>query len=134
MQNFETVVVETDLLICGGGMAACGATTDVDNRAERMVRAALEIAELHGDNIRIGVHVGQVVAGVLGEGRFTFDLWGDAVNVAARLEEYSEAGRVHISKELAAAVENCKGIRVTSRGEIDIKGKGLMETFWGMRE
>jgi len=111
-------------------MAACGATSNTDRRAERMVRAALEIADLHGTDIRIGINSGQVVAGVLGEGRFTFDLWGDAVNTAARMEEYSEPGRVHVTEAIARQVDGITDLHVESRGIIDVKGKGLMQTYW----
>jgi len=114
-------------------MAACGATADTDRRAERMVRAALEIAELHGSDIRIGINSGQVVAGVLGEGRFTFDLWGDAVNTAARMEEFGEPGLVHVTEAIARQIDGITDLRVESRGTIDVKGKGLMQTYWVKR-
>ena len=114
-------------------MAACGATTDVDRRAERMVRAALEIADRHGDNIRIGINSGQVVAGVLGEGRFTFDLWGDAVNTASRMEQFGEPGKIHVTEAIVQAIKNCDDLVVTPREPLDIKGKGLMQTYWVSR-
>ncbi|MBL8005377.1 MAG: tetratricopeptide repeat protein [Candidatus Kapabacteria bacterium] len=80
--------------------------------------------------IRIGIHTGEVVAGIIGKNKYTYDLWGDAVNVASRMESNSEAGRIHISEAFAKAIETNPEFILIPRGEINIKGKGRMNTFW----
>jgi adenylate cyclase len=80
--------------------------------------------------IRIGIHTGEVVAGVIGRNKFTFDLWGDAVNVASRMESNSEPWRIHISEQFAKSIEHHNEFRLITRGEIAIKGKSTMNTFW----
>jgi adenylate cyclase len=76
--------------------------------------------------IRIGLHGGPAVAGVIGTTKFAYDVWGDTVNVAARLEAASEANRIHVSGTLAAQLED--RYTLSPRGNEEIKGKGLVET------
>jgi adenylate cyclase len=78
--------------------------------------------------IRIGLHVGPIVAGIVGVSRFAYDVWGDTVNVASRLETTSEPGKVHVSADVAAALGD--SYRLTARGPIELKGKGPMETYF----
>jgi class 3 adenylate cyclase len=78
--------------------------------------------------IRVGIHNGPVVAGVIGTNKFVYDLWGDAVNVASRLEASSEPGRVQVSASIAAATSGA--FVVEPRGQVDLKGKGSTETFF----
>jgi class 3 adenylate cyclase len=78
--------------------------------------------------IRIGIHNGPVVAGVIGTNKFVYDLWGDAVNVASRLEASSEAGRIQVSASVAAAARD--RFHFEPRGAIHLKGKGSTETFF----
>ncbi|MBL8003605.1 MAG: hypothetical protein JNL36_00785, partial [Candidatus Kapabacteria bacterium] len=80
--------------------------------------------------IRIGIHTGEVVAGIIGKNKYTYDLWGDAVNVASRMESNSEAGRIHISEQFAKSIESNPEFSIIPRGEITIKGKGMMNTYW----
>ena len=76
--------------------------------------------------VRIGLHGGPAVAGVIGTTKFAYDVWGDTVNVAARLEATSEPNRIHVSGTLAAELED--RYRLTSRGAVELKGKGSVET------
>ncbi len=78
-------------------------------------------------SIRIGIHAGPVVAGVIGKNKFIYDLWGDTVNTASRMESHGVPGRVHITE----AVRELIGDRfeLEDRGPIDVKGKGMMTTY-----
>jgi class 3 adenylate cyclase len=82
---------------------------------------------------RIGIHSGSVVAGVIGRKKFIYDIWGDAVNTASRMESTGEPNRVHCSEGTAALIEqqaNPGEFTLKCRGEISVKGKGTMRTFW----
>jgi adenylate cyclase len=82
---------------------------------------------------RIGLHTGPVVAGVLGTQRLQYDVWGDTVNVASRMESTSEPGRIHISEAFAHAVQQTTTdapYSIVERGTVEIKGKGKMTTYW----
>jgi adenylate cyclase len=76
--------------------------------------------------IRIGIHAGPIVAGVVGMTKFAYDVWGDTVNVASRLETTSEPGRIHVSDVVASRLAH--RFLFEPRGSIDLKGKGAMET------
>ncbi len=76
--------------------------------------------------IRVGLHTGPVVAGVIGTTKFAYDVWGDTVNVAARLEAASEPNRIHVSGTLASRLE--ERFLMAPRDVVELKGKGLVET------
>ena len=76
--------------------------------------------------VRIGINSGTVVAGVIGNRKFAYDLWGDAVNVAARMEATGEIGKIQATDEFAASLSD--RFDFEPRGEIDIKGKGKIAT------
>jgi len=88
------------------------------------------VKDLNDIEIRIGIHSGEVVAGIIGKNKYTYDLWGDAVNIASRMESNSEPGRIHISEEFAKSIDSNTEFSLIPRGEITIKGKGTMNTFW----
>ena len=75
--------------------------------------------------VRIGIHSGPVIAGMLGN---AFDIWGDAVNIAARLESSGEPGKIHISEKTKDYLQGAA--TVAERGEIDLKNKGKWATFF----
>jgi len=79
-------------------------------------------------SLRIGIHTGPVVAGVIGIRRFTYDLWGDTVNVASRMESQGEPERTQVTEAVYNRLKN--GYNFEQRGAIAIKGKGDMITYW----
>jgi class 3 adenylate cyclase len=104
---------------------------------ERMAAVALEIAHAVSHNeaasrlgvqFRIGMHTGPVVAGVIGTKKFIYDVWGDTVNVASRMEQTGVPGRIQVTGAVEHRLRD--RFRLESRGEVEIKGKGSMETFF----
>ena len=81
--------------------------------------------------IRVGLHCGEATAGVIGQNKFAYDLWGDTVNTASRMESHGEAGRVHCSSAVYEALKDSKdSFAFEERGEMEIKGKGMMRTYF----
>ena len=78
--------------------------------------------------LRIGIHTGAVVAGVIGENKFSYDLWGDNVNIASRMESHGLPGRIHVSEAFVRAASDRWNFE--ARGSIDIKGQGPMNTYF----
>jgi class 3 adenylate cyclase len=91
---------------------------------------AQRLAEKHAQgraywNVRIGLHAGPAISGVVGTRKFAFDLWGDTLNTASRLESASEPGRINVSREFLDKLH--APVDVESRGALPLKGKGLVE-------
>lgn len=113
-------------------MAACGLRGQIENPVLNCVKCALEMidsAQRSTANwkVRIGIHVGSVVSGVLGRRKFLFALLGDTVNVAERMQSHGLVGSVNVSKTAWEKISGlCYG---ESRGLMPIKGKGKMEVF-----
>lgn len=78
--------------------------------------------------IRVGIHTGSAVAGVIGIKKFSYDLWGNTVNVASRMEHNSVAGNILVSEESYRRL--CDKFMFIERGEVEIKGKGMMKTYF----
>lgn len=122
-------------------LAAAGVPKGNKAKAHDVVAAALEIQRTNeafkvlrqAENkpffdFRIGINTGPVVAGVVGDKKYVYDIWGDAVNTAARIEETSAPGRVNISVD---TYQNIKDLFITEkRGLISAKNKGQIEMFW----
>ena len=129
----ERLGVEKIKTIGDAYMAAAGLPGGRDDHAAAAAELALAMraaTQEAGDmwKIRIGIHTGPVIAGVIGSRKFFYDLWGDTVNVASRLESTALPDRIQISIEVAGALGD--GFELEPRGEIDLKGKGPTPTYW----
>jgi class 3 adenylate cyclase len=77
--------------------------------------------------VRVGVHLGSVVAGVVGNRQYLFDLWGDTVNTASRIESHGAEGHVNVSSAVWEALQD--RFHATPRGQVMVKGKGEMDLY-----
>ncbi len=118
-------------------MAVGGVPRAIENHAQSVADLALgmltAVEDINADidpkfQIRLGLQTGPVVAGIIGEHRFLYDIWGDTVNMAARMESYSEPGHIHITADLAEIL--APDYVLESRGDLDIRGKGKVKTYF----
>jgi adenylate cyclase len=118
-------------------MAVAGMPEATADHADRVVKLALAMLEsaqkfTFGDglklNVRIGINTGEVVAGVIGKVKFAYDLWGDTVNIASRMESTGEVGKIHVSQSTYEALKD--SYEFEERDEIEVKGKGKMKTWF----
>ena len=88
----------------------------------------IEAGDQGGHHLRIGLAAGPVAAGVVGARRFFYDVWGDAVNVASRMQSTASAGRIQVPHDVYERLKN--DFVFEERGDVDIKGKGVMHTWY----
>jgi len=118
-------------------MAAAGLPVPVTDHPERAAHMALDMLEemdrfnehsLHKMKVRIGISTGAVVAGVIGKRKFVYDLWGDVVTTASRMESYGVAGRIQLTDSTRQRLS--EPFLLEKRGAIEVKGKGEMHTWF----
>ena len=134
--DIEKIKTIGDAYMCVGGIPSTNPEVP-----QKVVLAALEIrdfmanlAEKRSKNgkdcfgIRIGVHTGEVIAGIVGTKKFQYDVWGDTVNVAARMEDNSESGKVNISGTTYKLVKEY--FKCEHRGKVTAKNKGEIDMYF----
>jgi len=134
--NLEKLKTIGHAYMCAGGLPeenrthpadACRAALEIQDYMTRVNRQR-EKMRLAPWELRIGLHTGPVMAGVVGKMKFTYDIWGDAVNVAARVESNGEAGRIVLSESTYQHAKN--QFDCEHRGLIEAKNKGLLDTYY----
>lgn len=138
--NLEKIKTIGDSYMCAGGVPIANETNPVD-----AIRAGLEIqafmkqwkVEQKANNlpfwdVRVGIHTGEVIAGVVGKKKFAYDIWGDAVNLASRMESSGEAGKVNISETTYELVKHY--FECEYRGKVKAKNKGEVDMYFVNRE
>jgi adenylate cyclase len=114
--------------------AAGGVKQPLDDHAARVVDLALAMIDVAAEEgrelgdlrLRVGIHSGPVIGGVIGQHKFAFDIWGETVNIASRLESQGVPGRVQVSDKTWRNVE--RAYEAEARGPVLVRGYGLLET------
>jgi adenylate cyclase len=120
-------------------MCACGLHTPNQTNARNVIYAAKEMIELVNRElnakdelihfeVRIGIHTGPVVAGIVGTKKWQYDIWGDTVNIASRMESMSKPGRVNLSETTYQQIKD--EFTCEYRGEIEVKNHGSLKMYF----
>ncbi len=133
--GLEKIKTVGDAYMCAGGLNSAS-----NNHAHKMVLAAFDIADFvetaktqgsENDtrfDVRIGINTGPIVAGVVGSKKFAYDIWGDSVNIASRMESNSEPGKINVSYDTYSLIKN--DFNCEYRGEIEVKNRGHMKMYF----
>jgi len=130
--NLEKIKTIGDSYLLVGGLP-----DERDDHAEAVAFAAIEMRDEikkfnqetgENINVRIGIHSGPVVAGVIGKNKFSYDIWGDTVNIASRLESHSEPGKIQVSEITYYLIKD--KFKLEERGLVELKGKGEFKTYY----
>jgi guanylate cyclase len=117
-------------------MVAAGVPSPRPDHAQALVRMALAMRDFTATHVfrggqrldfRIGINSGEVIAGVIGKRKFVYDVWGDAVNVASRMESQGLAGTIQVTQATYELIKD--EFLCEPRGTVDVKGKGAMEVW-----
>lgn len=143
--EFDTIIKTHNLekikTIGDAYMVASGIPESREDHCEAVALCALDMLssikngiseDSKNFKIRIGIHTGPVVAGVIGKSKFIYDLWGDSVNTASRMESHGAEGKIHVSKDVYQKLKN--KFLFEEKREIQVKGKGIMETYFLIRK
>lgn len=139
--RFDEIMEETEVekieTIGDAYMAACGLEKEMTNHAANCIRAAQMMQSFLEERnksheikwrMRVGINTGTVVAGVVGKKKFAYDLFGDTINIASRIESAGEVGKINISSSTYKLIKN--EFACLSRGKIHAKGKGKLEMYF----
>ncbi|WP_448520012.1 adenylate/guanylate cyclase domain-containing protein [Rhodoflexus sp.] len=134
--NMEKIKTIGDAYMCAGGIPKPNLTNAVDAvlaglAMQEFIEKRKHRKRLNGEpylELRVGIHTGPVLAGVVGKNKFAYDIWGTTVNIAARMETAGEVGKVNISEATYMEVKNQFYCRY--RGEIEAKGLGKMDMYF----
>jgi class 3 adenylate cyclase len=142
---FDNIVDKYDMekikTIGDAYMCACGLPRSDNENAIKAVKAAIDMQEfMHGFGlarriqnlpameVRIGIHTGPVIAGVVGSRKFAYDIWGDTVNLASQMEQHGDVGKINISASTYALVKD--SFACFERGKIEVKIKGGVDMYF----
>jgi len=126
----------------GDAYMAVGGLNNDKHSAKNVILAALEMQEFilnrrsedpNSFEMRVGIHSGPLVAGIVGDKKFQYDIWGDSVNTAARMESSGKEGKVNISATTYEKVKNSSNLKFEARGAIAAKNKGDIEMYFVSR-
>ena len=132
----QTFGVEKIKTIGDAYMAVCGLPDPAHDHTDRIMQMAVRMLQISDEfskergldvKLRIGVNSGPVVAGIIGTRKFIYDLWGDTVNLASRMEAHGVPGAIQVTREVFEKMRN--QYHFEERGPIDVKGKGTIETW-----
>jgi class 3 adenylate cyclase len=135
--GLEKIKTIGDAYMCAGGLPFPN-----ENHPYKICLAAFEIVQFVNETkeskdhklakfeIRVGINTGAVVAGVVGSKKFSYDIWGDTVNVASRMESAGETGRVNISENTYKLLKDHPGLAFEPRGALEVKGKGKVQMYF----
>jgi class 3 adenylate cyclase len=135
--SYEDLALKYDLqkikTVGDAFMAAGGLLQPLDNPVLNSVHCGLEMIQVAcqipaGWDVRVGIHYGTVIAGLIGKRQYLFDIWGDTVNTAQRIEHYGRPGAVNLSRP--ARDQIAPNLPAQSLGTLEIKGKGALEIFY----
>ena len=118
-------------------LAVCGMPEPNEKSAHNIAKAAIEILEFLNNNTskakiqwqaRIGIHIGPIIGGIIGNQKYIYDIFGDTINTTVRIEEYSKPMKINTSKDIYLKLKD--SFNFSKRGKTQVKGKGIVEMYY----